>query len=827
MAAVFNPPPTWPLEPGFTPTADWMPDPFWPSAPTGWQFWVDEVPSPNTQNPYHPTYSAPLRVSSEAPAGPSLSTPSRRRATVIVGAVALVMAVVATVTGIVAWKHHDGSPPLWPENMLAGTFPTAPTAAWTVSTSTLLSDKVGQVATPVFGAAFYGSPGAIVVGDHVVIHVVRKNHSSQDENAELVSLSLVDGHKEWSIPAQVNDGCARNLLGDRLVCQRTGKNGQQGQLQFIDVGTGDVDSTVASRASILASDGTSLYTAFYNQDVTGLTVSKGTAENPASAWTKTVPNEVCQAYGDGDGQDLHVAHGVLWGYLGGAEIALRADNGSPLFDHEVVNVRTREPDTIIATRCRPGTDFDGWPTEVATLSGHQLFTSPVPLPREDLSVFTGGPPPLITARGDALDPTTGNTLWRLPGRTSSGAGWVIGNIGAVSDGNGMAAYNMASGDRLWHSGEILHSNAVTDGERAVISTGYGGIAAISLADGSRTWEVGIAVGEGVVIYATSRGVLAVGTSGVSLLRPTGPAASVPAFGTTPTDKSGGAPLATKCGRPAHFEPQAIRAQSGALVITMKIVAHCPGGDVLSSPQTRLSVTSDGENVASGTFDLAAQPIAIPAGSGVDGSPSISHDFVFPAGTFWRIPVSLNAIPEGGASQTGPTDLGVNTLVVDCQQDGPSGSTKAPNGSAGSRSSTATGPATPSSGNNETASFDALRALANADRPFVSANLTDRWVPQLSSKRPGLVADGIVWDNAATLREHLDLRLRYPEVRLLYSGDWSTFSAPDFWVTIAGVTFLDSDSALGWCRDHGFDREHCYAKLVSTSHPVDGTTAFNP
>jgi hypothetical protein len=96
------------------------------------------------------------------------------------------------------------------------------------------------------------------------------------------------------------------------------------------------------------------------------------------------------------------------------------------------------------------------------------------------------------------------------------------------------------------------------------------------------------------------------------------------------------------------------------------------------------------------------------------------------------------------------------------------------------------------------------------------------VPQLSSKRPGLVADGITWNNAETLREHLQLRLAYPEVRLLWSGDWSTFSGPDFWVTIAGVTFPDADGALGWCRGHNLDRDHCYAKLVSTSHPIYGS-----
>jgi serine/threonine protein kinase len=120
----------------------------------------------------------------------------------------------------------------------------------------------------------------------------------------------------------------------------------------------------------------------------------------------------------------------------------------------------------------------------------------------------------------------------------------------------------------------------------------------------------------------------------------------------------------------------------------------------------------------------------------------------------------------------------------------------------------------------------LRQLAASDHAYVSANLADRWVPQLSSKRPGVVDNGVTWDNAMTLQEHQQLRQRFPGARLLWSGDWSTFSAGDFWVTVAGDTFPNSAGALAWCRGNGFDRDHCVAKIISTTHPVDGSTAYN-
>lgn len=127
---------------------------------------------------------------------------------------------------------------------------------------------------------------------------------------------------------------------------------------------------------------------------------------------------------------------------------------------------------------------------------------------------------------------------------------------------------------------------------------------------------------------------------------------------------------------------------------------------------------------------------------------------------------------------------------------------------------------------ETASGNQLRAIAASDRPMVLATIANTWVPQLSSKRLGLVAEGRRWTHSAILAEHQSLRQAYPGARLLWSGDWSTFSESNFWVTIAGATFPTADGALAWCRSNEFDRDHCFAKLVSTTRPVEGSTDYN-
>jgi hypothetical protein len=128
--------------------------------------------------------------------------------------------------------------------------------------------------------------------------------------------------------------------------------------------------------------------------------------------------------------------------------------------------------------------------------------------------------------------------------------------------------------------------------------------------------------------------------------------------------------------------------------------------------------------------------------------------------------------------------------------------------------------------NDSVSASQLRSIAASDQPIVLSGLADRWVPQLSSKWPGLVAEGRTWTNAMILTEHQQLRQSYSNVRLLWSGDWSTFSDSGFWVTIAGTGFATADQALGWCTSSGLDRNHCYAKLISTTHSVEGSTAYN-
>ncbi|MGW4243818.1 hypothetical protein [Nocardia sp. NPDC004722] len=261
--------------------------------------------------------------------------------------------------------------------------------------------------------------------------------------------------------------------------------------------------------------------------------------------------------------------------------------------------------------------------------------------------------------------------------------------------------------------------------------------------------------------------------------------------------------ASACAAPPQLSVTKAAAAGDALDLTMNIVAACPDGDVLSASRTSVTVTTSGRTVAAATFDLSGSPTTVPSPPG-----STQRVFRFPGGQFW---------------QPADTLSGTTDLRVQIDRAGTSG---APNTTARASGDVVTAAPVAATGtDSEALSLTGLQATAAADRVNVLRELADRWVPQLSSKRLDLFAEGITWHNADILREHLQLRQRFPTARLLWSGEWSTFSYTDFWITIAGISFPTPDGALNWCATNGFDRDHCYAKLVSTTHPIEGSTRY--
>jgi serine/threonine-protein kinase len=102
-------------------------------------------------------------------------------------------------------------------------------------------------------------------------------------------------------------------------------------------------------------------------------------------------------------------------------------------------------------------------------------------------------------------------------------------------------------------------------------------------------------------------------------------------------------------------------------------------------------------------------------------------------------------------------------------------------------------------------------------------LVGSWIPQLSSKRPGLVADGITYDYLSIWADFQRLRTAYPTALLIWSGDYVSFKSPDFYVTVVPQPFPDGPSANQWCDGAGLAPDDCYAKLLSHDGGSSNTT----
>ncbi|MFT4087326.1 MAG: hypothetical protein QM658_09230 [Gordonia sp. (in: high G+C Gram-positive bacteria)] len=120
---------------------------------------------------------------------------------------------------------------------------------------------------------------------------------------------------------------------------------------------------------------------------------------------------------------------------------------------------------------------------------------------------------------------------------------------------------------------------------------------------------------------------------------------------------------------------------------------------------------------------------------------------------------------------------------------------------------------------------ALRQQADTDRTDLAGSLNNRWSAQLSAKQVGLFAEGRTWDAAAIMSEHQSLRQRFPQARLLWSSEWPVFDNQGWWVTTNAQGFATPYEANAWCRSQGFDKDHCFAKLISTTASSVGSTVY--
>ncbi|MEV6605673.1 zinc ribbon domain-containing protein [Kutzneria sp. NPDC051319] len=103
---------------------------------------------------------------------------------------------------------------------------------------------------------------------------------------------------------------------------------------------------------------------------------------------------------------------------------------------------------------------------------------------------------------------------------------------------------------------------------------------------------------------------------------------------------------------------------------------------------------------------------------------------------------------------------------------------------------------------------------------IAETLVGQWVPQISSKKLGLVVQGVEFGYPEIMADFTTLKARFPQAIMLNSNDYANFSGKDFWVTVQATTFGTADEANAWCDQQNFAADDCYAsRLMHTGGPA--------
>lgn len=787
----------------------------------------------------------------------AMMKPPSRRLLLVVVAIVLAIALVAVV-GVVWWLTHRTSDDAGPiPGQLTREFPTEPSVAWKV-TADQLGVSALTLSTPV-GDGYIDFPAALVDDGGVAVNVESGGDIAGFKNF-VAGVNMATG-KVWK--TQVEAKCPSRIVHHLIACSKPTDYTQQ--YAYVDVRTG----TEAGAAVLPRNSGPIPDPGTADFDGNAVYATGGGATNGSESfrvtkldgaghvvWSVTEP--VTGNVGSGFSRTT-VSGGLVGASFGGVEAVLSAANGSVVSK----NVGAGTP---LAGGGLFGLESLTQEQSASGVSAGFRIVHPGGAETKLDATFDSShyqsllDQPLLTARSRAGSVYVNG---RLYGPGSASAQWTTQATAdrvvvispkvtvGVTDSGGLQGLDTTTGRTLWTApdGTAQKSmtkygdSVITDGSSVITLGASGTLTATDIATGTVEWKMqGPTPTAGASYHGTGSGstqaflypagdkfVVVTGDS-ITAYSATGGGASEPgaAVSHPPAgNKDGGAGgYYTRCGSAPVFSPQKFRTASGGLVVTMKVTARCPGGDVLGAAGTSISVHDGAGLIASGIFDFSGSPIGIAPGS-VSGSGSESGgttiDLTFPPGSFWRLPDTLGIDSAGTDSSTGVSAK--PGILVDCDRpDGGAQKASRPSGSTTPSASARSGYTPPGTNVGSTCSA-ALRSQADSDRSYILSTLNGHWLAQLSSKRSGLVADGRTWDDCAILNEFLALRLRFKDVRMLWSDEWSVFDSKGWWVTVATAIFPGPDDANGWCRQQGFDRDHCFAKLVSTSSGPAGSTKY--
>lgn len=118
----------------------------------------------------------------------------------------------------------------------------------------------------------------------------------------------------------------------------------------------------------------------------------------------------------------------------------------------------------------------------------------------------------------------------------------------------------------------------------------------------------------------------------------------------------------------------------------------------------------------------------------------------------------------------------------------------------------------------------LQQVANSDIALAES-VVDSWVPQISSKKTGLVVDGVTYNDALILLDFTYSQAAHSDAILVRSDDYSSFRYSGYWVTLIAEPYSTASAANAWCDGQGYAVNDCFAKRLSHTDGPDGNTVL--
>jgi hypothetical protein len=724
-------------------------------------------------------------------------------------AAVIVVLAVATVTVVLVTRDGGGDQDALPSTVLQTAYPEAPTRTFEVTGEDY--NASGMFRRPTYSIGSEDFTGYLRSDKYAITGISRG----------LIAIDPATGEVAWIQDTLGAIECSDVFDDQTLACYA------QSGLVLLSAETGQVLHRLPDSGYTRMQKFGDKY-AYAGSNSETATVSLGTLDDPEAFWEREV------SITGGTRTDLVVSDNIImWrdgSVTGGWALAYNesGDAVSPTTDAygNLVGDRFVSADNAAKVYNAAGElQYEGgWYVDQPALYA--------PAPGIDIA-FTGG---------DIIDANDGHHVWDFPEGAPPTDGLhadIRAVIGSVVLANtwprgGLLAADARTGAPLWRIDSGVPLTALTtDGQRVMAVDDFGTVTAYDLATGSLAWTVHAGdLGSYPKVFAVGEHLIAVGSDAMVGFTGSGEPATLYDSAGAPTQTAGNQSdsAVTKCGSAPTVVPETFRASDGALVVRLKFTATCPAGDIISNSGYRVTIRDQSSLIASAQFNLGGSSVlALPRDGG-----SVARDFSFPPGTFWRLPSSLSG---GGGSNT---SVGGSGQTVECTSEGsdtvPQGEEMSPSSS--DTNEQLTGTQTSTSGgvtvNPAQNAVDALRAQANADHPLVQRDLAERWLAQISAKQvrmPPMTAVDIddrtmvAWTPEEILRQHLALRSQYPEVRLVYSNDWSTFDLRDWWITVAQPNVTDAVSANAWCDSRALAPNQCFAKLISNTRGSAGTTVY--